>query len=240
MKILGIIPARYASTRFPAKPLVEINGKSMIQRVYEQAVKTNFNKIIIATDDIRIQAHSKTFGANVMMTSIHHLNGTERCAEVITNLTEEFDVVVNIQGDEPFIQPQILELLGNHFLQPNIQIATLIKKINDDNYLTNPNIIKVTKNNFNEALYFSRNQIPYLRNKIADFIFYKHIGIYAFTPKILLELVKLTPSSLELCESLEQLRWLENGYKINLIETELEADSIDTPEDLERLLKKYF
>lgn len=240
MKILGIIPARYASTRFPAKPLIQINGKSMIQRVYEQACKTTFNKIVIATDDDRIYNHALEFGAHVMMTNTTHLNGTERCAEVISKIGEKFDIVVNIQGDEPFVQPEMLQQLANTFSHQYIQIATLIKQIDHLDYLSNPSIIKVVKNKMNEAMYFSRSAIPFARNTIDATVYYKHIGIYAFRTEILLELVKLKSSILENTESLEQLRWLENGYKIFVEETTMEADSIDTPEDLDRVLKKYF
>lgn len=240
MKILGVIPARYASTRFPAKPLIDIKGKSMIQRVYEQAIQTNFSKIIIATDDQRIYEHAQTFQAAVMMTDTNHLNGTERCAEVVTKLDESFDIVINIQGDEPFVDPQMLMQVAEAFQNESTQITTLIKPIQDISYLQNPSIIKVVKNLQNEALYFSRSAIPYERNKIADFKYYKHIGIYAFRTACLQELVKLKSTALEQMESLEQLRWLENGYKIKLVETHLEADSIDTPEDLDRLLQKYF
>ena len=240
MKVIGIIPARYASTRFPAKPLVEIHGKTMIQRVYEQAIKTSFDKIIIATDDERIYKHAVGFDAEVLMTSINHNNGTERCAEVISLLNDEYDIVVNIQGDEPFVDPAMLDEVIKVFDKKETVIATLIKKIKDKNYLQNPNIIKVVKDINHQAIYFSRSAIPYTRNEIDGFDFFKHIGIYAFRTNCIKELVHLKPSKLEQIESLEQLRWLENGYKIQLVETTLEADSIDTPEDLERLLKKYF
>lgn len=240
MKILGIIPARYASTRFPAKPLIDIKGKSMILRVYEQARKANYDKVIIATDDERIYEHALSHNAEVVMTSTNHSNGTSRCAEVCANIEDSFDVVVNIQGDEPFVDPDMLISLPSAFEDTSTQIATLIKKINDVELLKNPNIIKVVKNLNNDAMYFSRSCIPYEREKVPEMSYYKHIGIYAFKISILQQLANLHPSILESSESLEQLRWLENGYKIKVVESTLEADSIDTPEDLERVLKKYF
>ena len=241
MKILGIIPARYASTRFPAKPLIDIAGKTMIQRVYEQAKQcTLFSKIIVATDDDKIYDHVLQIGGDVMMTSTTHQNGTERCAEVIENLSDQFDIIINIQGDEPFVDPALFTMLIQAFKDPQIQIATLIKPIIDKAYIDNPNIIKVVKSVTNKALYFSRAAIPFQRNEAAKIQFYKHIGLYAYRKEVLLEIVKLGAGVYEQIEMLEQLRWLENNYPIHLIETDLEADSIDVPADLDRLLKKYF
>ena len=241
MKILGIIPARYASTRFPAKPLIDIAGKTMIQRVYEQAKQCAlFSKIIVATDDDKIYDHVLQIGGDVMMTSTTHQNGTERCAEVIGNLSEQFDIIINIQGDEPFVDPALFTMLIQAFKDPQIQIATLIKPIIDKAYIDNPNIIKVVKSVTNKALYFSRTAIPFQRNEAAKIQFYKHIGLYAYRKEVLLEIVKLGAGVYEQIEMLEQLRWLENNYPIHLIETDLEADSIDVPADLDRLLKKYF
>jgi len=241
MKILGIIPARYASTRFPAKPLIDIAGKTMIQRVYEQAKQCAlFSKIIVATDDDKIYDHVLKIGGDVMMTSTTHQNGTERCAEVIGNLSEQFDIIINIQGDEPFVDPALFTMLIQAFKDPQIQIATLIKPIIDKAYIDNPNIIKVVKSVTNKALYFSRTAIPFQRNEAAKIQFYKHIGLYAYRKEVLLEIVKLGAGVYEQIEMLEQLRWLENNYPIHLIETDLEADSIDVPADLDRLLKKYF
>jgi 3-deoxy-manno-octulosonate cytidylyltransferase (CMP-KDO synthetase) len=241
MKILGIIPARYASTRFPAKPLIDIAGKTMIQRVYEQAKQCAlFSKIIVATDDDKIYDHVLQIGGDVMMTSTTHQNGTERCAEVIGNLSEQFDIIINIQGDEPFVDPALFTMLIQAFKDPQIQIATLIKPIIDRAYIDNPNIIKVVKSVTNKALYFSRTAIPFQRNEAAKIQFYKHIGLYAYRKEVLLEIVKLGAGVYEQIEMLEQLRWLENNYPIHLIETDLEADSIDIPADLDRLLKKYF
>jgi 3-deoxy-manno-octulosonate cytidylyltransferase (CMP-KDO synthetase) len=241
MKILGIIPARYASTRFPAKPLIDIAGKTMIQRVYEQAKQCAlFSMIIVATDDDKIYDHVLQIGGDVMMTSTTHQNGTERCAEVIGNLSEQFDIIINIQGDEPFVDPALFTMLIQAFKDPQIQIATLIKPIIDKAYIDNPNIIKVVKSVTNKALYFSRAAIPFQRNEAAEIQFYKHIGLYAYRKEVLLEIVKLGAGVYEQIEMLEQLRWLENNYPIHLIETDLEADSIDIPADLDRLLKKYF
>lgn len=240
MKILGIIPSRFASTRFPGKPLVEIEGKSMIQRVYEQAKKaTCLSDVIVATDDERIFNHVSSFGGKVIMTSPSHESGTDRCAEVISKLTEKFDVVINIQGDEPFINPKQIDQLCACFNDPQTQIATLIKKINADE-LFNINKPKVIKSIDDFAIYFSRNPIPFFRgvekeNWLKEHTYYKHIGIYGYTSKTLQKITQLPLSLLEKAEGLEQLRWLENGYKIKVAETNLEANSVDTPDDLKNL-----
>ncbi len=236
-KIIGIIPARYASTRFPGKPLVDIAGKSMIQRVYEQAAKAEkLNQVIVATDDQRILEKVRSFGGNVMMTAEHHQTGTDRCAEVMEAL-EEVDVVINIQGDEPFIEPEQIDQLAKLFTDANTQIATLIKRIHTDEDLHSNTVIKVVKDNSNNALYFSRAAIPFARGKaFEDVVYYKHIGIYAYRAQVLRNLSQLAQTVLEKTESLEQLRWLENGYTIRLAETQHESNSVDTPEDLERLL----
>lgn len=234
MKILAIIPARYASTRFPGKPLVEINGKSMISLVYEQAKQVNaFSKIIIATDDERIFQHVKDFGGDAMITSADHQSGTDRCGEVIIELNEEFDIVINIQGDEPFIQPAQLELLLTAFNDPTTEIATLAKQISTPEEIENPNLVKVVFSLDHNALYFSRSAIPYPRNRYENY--FKHIGIYAYRSEILKQIIRLSPTPLEIAESLEQLRWLENGYKIRIVETEIETTAIDTREDLDKL-----
>ncbi len=235
MKIAGIIPARYASTRFPRKPLVNIGGKTMIHRVYEQASKaTGLSEVIVATDDERIYNEVKRFGGKVVMTSSNHQNGTERCAEVALQL--DADVIINIQGDEPFIQPEQINLLASVFTNGTQipDIATLIKEHALDEELRNPARVKVVTNKYLDALYFSRSIIPFLRGttKADTTTYYKHIGIYAFRKAVLAELVKLPPSALELAESLEQLRWLENGYRIKCAVTTLESVSVDTPEDL--------
>ncbi len=243
MKIIGIIPARYDSTRFPAKPLVDISGKSMIQRVYEQAKKSkSLADVIIATDDVRIEEHVKTFGGNVIMTKKSHQSGTDRCFETIQKYTGSADVIINIQGDEPFIHPEQIDLLASCFNSDTIQIATLVKQINNYEELFNINIPKVILNKVGEAIYFSRQTLPYVREqKQTDWLqsqtFYKHIGIYGYTAKVLSEITILKQSSLELAEGLEQLRWIENGYKIKVEITDFESIAIDVPEDLKKLTK---
>jgi 3-deoxy-manno-octulosonate cytidylyltransferase (CMP-KDO synthetase) len=241
MQIIGIIPARFSSTRFPGKPLVQINGKSMIRRVYEQAAKsTALSAVFVATDDQRIFDYVTEFGGKVMMTAGTHRTGTERCNEVVRKLESEnifFDVAINIQGDEPYIQPAQIDLLAGCFSDPEVEIATLIKKINVAAEISSPNTIKVVVSKNQQALYFSRAQIPYVRDKKNDQgtpseLFYKHIGIYAYRTVTLQAITSLNPSPLELAESLEQLRWLENGYKIFTRETQHESFSVDAPEDL--------
>lgn len=242
MKILGIIPARYASTRFPGKALVDINGKPMIQRVYEQALKSNtLSKVIVATDHDEIKKAVSSFG-HVCMTNPSHQSGTDRCAEVLSYEKETFDFVINIQGDEPFIKPEQIDLLAG-ILSRNTELATLIKEIKENETLFNPNTPKVVVNNNSEALYFSRSTIPYFRTEekekwISSHKFYKHIGIYAYRTDILQKITQLPIGLLEQAESLEQLRWLENGYKIKTAITDQDSYGIDTPEDLERLLKR--
>ena len=206
----------------------------MIRRVYEQAIKaSSLSDVIVATDDQRIYDEVISFGGRVVMTASHHLNGTERCAEVAATI--EADGVINIQGDEPFIHPEQIDTLASLFQVPGFQIGTLIKVCDDHNLLEKPSIIKVTVNKYLQALYFSRSVIPYLRNTDARTTYYKHIGIYGYKTDILKQLVKLPPSPLELAESLEQLRWLENGYNIRTAITTHESISIDVPEDLQRL-----
>lgn len=241
MKILGIIPSRFGSTRFPGKSLVDIAGKSMVRRVYEQASKAiSLSKIIVATDHEDIVKEVKSFDGNVCMTSSDHQSGTDRCNEVLSSEVEGFDYVINIQGDEPFIEPAQIDDLAS-CLDHKTQLATLIKKVNHQADLFNPNVVKVVINFEHEALYFSRHPIPYLRGKsedlwLTDFSFFKHIGIYAYRKDVLSAITKLPLSSLEKAESLEQLRWLENGYRIKVKETKVENYGIDTPEDLERVL----
>lgn len=241
MKIVGIIPARFASTRFPGKPLVDIGGKSMIQRVYEQAKKSNsLADVIVATDDIRIHDHVIAFGGKVIMTSESHQSGTDRCFEAVNKYTDSADVVINIQGDEPFIRPEQIDLAASCFVSDKVQIATLVKKINKNEELFNVNTPKVLLNKYDEAIYFSRQTIPYVREKEPsqwlDYqTFYKHIGIYAYTTKILAEITTLKQSPLELAEGLEQLRWIQNGYKINTKITDFESIAVDVPDDLKKL-----
>lgn len=240
LAVLAIIPARYASTRFPGKPLVEISGKSMIQRTYEQVCKVgDWADVIIATDDIRVEEAAKAFGARVMMTSSAHLTGTDRCAEVLASCGLPVDYVVNIQGDEPFIDPKQIQSLRSGF-SSRPELVTLIKKITDLGTLFNPNSPKVIINSNKQAIYFSRQTLPYLRSVPQDQwldkgTFYKHIGLYAYRADVLPTLSTLKPSPLELAESLEQLRWIENGYQIQTVETQIETIGIDTPEDLERI-----
>lgn len=241
MKFIGIIPARYASTRFPAKPLAVLGGKPVIQRVYEQ-VSGIFDEAYVATDDERIEVAVKAFGGKVVMTSPNHKSGTDRCYEAFTKVGGGYDVVVNIQGDEPFIQPSQLEAVKACFEDPTTQIATLVKPFTtDDGFvaLENVNSPKVVVNANMNALYFSRSIIPYQRNAdkkdwLAGHTYYKHIGLYAYRAEVLKEITSLPQSSLELAESLEQLRWLENGYTIKVGVTQVETIGIDTPEDLER------
>lgn len=244
MKCIGIIPARFASTRFPGKPLVDIKGKPMIQHVFEQA-STVLDYVCVATDDTRIEAAVKAFGGNVVMTSDKHQSGTDRLAEALSILEGNgihCDIVVNIQGDEPFIQGAQIIQLTKCFDVKGTDIATLIKKIENPSDLFDPNKPKVAISNTNKALLFSRSTIPYIRGKeqknwFGAHVFYKHIGIYAYKTNVLKEITKIPQSKLELAESLEQLRWLENGYSIQTDITEYEAMSVDTPEDLQKLLK---
>jgi len=244
MKIIGIIPARYASSRFPGKPLIDIMGKSMIQRVYDQVKGcASLSEVIVATDDHRIEEHVRSFAGNVMRTSADHQSGTDRCAEIAAKIAG-FEVAINIQGDEPFINPLQIELLAACFDNPQTQIATLVKKIEQAEELENSNSPKVILNAQGEALYFSRQTIPYLRgidqkDWLASHDFYKHIGIYGYRIETLAALTQLPVSTLEKAESLEQLRWLENGYRIQTALTTHETLAVDTPADLEFILQKY-
>ena len=244
--ITGIIPARYASKRFPGKPLVDIHGKSMLQRVYEQCQKSNLDRIVVATDDERIVAHVQDFEGEVILTASTHKSGTDRIAEAADKLNlQNNGIVVNIQGDEPFIHPKDINLLAACFENKTTQIATLVKKINAIETLENPNNPKVVLNINKEALYFSRAPIPHLKDlKKQDWLnhhtFFKHIGIYGFRTAILKEISQLPSSLLEQKEGLEQLRWLENGYRIQTAETNSESIAVDCPEDLIRIDKKFF
>ncbi|WP_299820267.1 3-deoxy-manno-octulosonate cytidylyltransferase [uncultured Pontibacter sp.] len=240
MEVLGIIPARYASTRFPGKPLTDINGKSMIQRVYEQAKSANLTAVLVATDDQRIFDHVQDFGGKAVMTAEHHQSGTDRCFEAYQQYNQPFDYIINIQGDEPFIKPEQINLVAGCFQSTHTQLATLIKEINTPEELFNVNSPKVVINKAGEALYFSRQPIPYCRNVPNDIwhkqhTYYKHIGIYGYRTDILEQITQLPPSGLELAESLEQLRWLEHGFKIATAITAFETIGIDTPEDLEKV-----
>ena len=241
MKFLGVIPARYESTRFPGKPLVPIKGKPMIQWVYEKAIST-VDYLCVATDDTRIFETVAKFGGKAIMTSSSHRSGTDRCAEAAGKMadTSDFDVVINIQGDEPFIRPEQISLLKSCF-ETDVEIATLIRKIGSTGELFNPNQPKVVVDNKNNALYFSRSPIPYFRNEKEEnwlkHTYWAHIGIYAFKKEVLQAVTRLDPGKLELVESLEQLRWLENGYKIRTAVTASHSVGIDTPEDLEKALQ---
>jgi 3-deoxy-manno-octulosonate cytidylyltransferase (CMP-KDO synthetase) len=241
--IIGIIPARYASTRFPGKPLVDIAGKSMIQRVYEQARKcAALTDVIVATDDPRIAEAVKAFGGTFCMTAPSHPSGTDRCAEVVHMMKLQADAVINIQGDEPFIDPKQIELVCKCFDDHRTELATLIKKISSTEILFSPNSPKVIIDSDQFAIYFSRHPIPFVRGVeqtawLQQQTFYQHIGIYGYRLDILERITKLAPSSLEKAESLEQLRWLEHGLKIKTAITTGDTVAIDTPEDLERVLK---
>ena len=241
MNIYGVIPARYASTRFPGKPLIQIAGKSMIQRVYEQSKKcSSLRDVIIATDDQRIYDHSISIGAKVVMTSEDHTSGTDRCAEVLNSI-KDCDVIINIQGDEPLIDPKQIELLCSCFDDNKTDIATLVKKIDSLEVLFNYNTPKVILDHNSFALYFSRECIPHIRNIdrenwLNKHTFYQHIGIYGYKADVLKEITQLNTSSLERAESLEQLRWIENGYKIKTACTEIDSIAIDSPEDLDKVL----
>ena len=243
MKFLGIIPARYASTRFPGKPLVDIFGKMMIQRVYEQVVDV-LDDVCVATDDERIFDAVEAFGGKAVMTSQNHQNGTSRCCEAFTKTGAGYDVVVNIQGDEPFIKPSQIKLLQSCFDDPKTQIATLVKPYDSSvsyDVLANSNTPKVVLNTNMQVLYFSRSIIPFVRGKdytewTSAHTYYKHIGLYAYKADVLKEITALPQSGLEKAESLEQLRWLENGYVIKVGITDEETMGIDTPEDLNRAL----
>jgi 3-deoxy-manno-octulosonate cytidylyltransferase (CMP-KDO synthetase) len=244
MEFIAIIPARYASTRFPGKPLADMNGKPMIQRVYEQ-VKKCVDKVYVATDDERIFNAVTSFGGNAVMTSENHKSGTDRCAEAYSKIGNGEDVVINIQGDEPFILPEQITSIMECFSDDSIQIATLVKPFSESDgidALLNPNSPKVVLGVENQALYFSRSIVPYVRgcdNKewLKENTFYKHIGMYAYRAETLAEITKLPQSSLEKAESLEQLRWLQNGYKIKVGITTQETIGIDTPDDMQKALK---
>lgn len=245
MKYIGIIPARYGSSRFPGKPLADMGGKPMIQRVYEQ-VRLSIDEVWVATDDERIAKVVNDFGGNVIITSTKHKSGTDRCNEAYSLINKPFDVVINIQGDEPFIDPKQIETLKQCFDSKEIQLATLVKEFKkDDGFeaLFNPNSPKVIINNKNEAIYFSRSIIPYIRDVhhtqwLDKHTFYKHIGMYGYRTDVLGEITKLNQSPLEIAESLEQLRWIENGYKIKVGFTDIETFGIDTPQDMEKAIQR--
>lgn len=243
MKILGIIPARYASTRLPGKPLTDILGKTMIQRVYEQACKSKkLSNVLVATDDERIESHVKSFGGNVVMTSTHHPSGTDRCYEALQLAESSYDYVINIQGDEPMIDPQQIDSLAKS-LDGKTELATLVKTAINHDDIASHNAVKVVLNVHKEALYFSRMMLPFVKgveekNWTTEHPYFLHVGMYAYRTDILEAITKLSVSSLEKAESLEQLRWLENGYKIKCVLTDKEGQCVDTVEDLEKVIRR--
>ena len=238
MKFIAIIPARYASTRFPGKPLAMLGGKTVIQRVYEQ-VSTVLEEVYVATDDKRIFSCVESFGGKAVMTRSDHKSGTDRIQEAVEKIGTQADVIINVQGDEPFIQPSQVETLMHLFDDPTTQIGTLGKRFDSLEAIQNPNSPKIVTDIRGFALYFSRSVIPYIRgveteNWFGQYPFLKHLGIYAYQREVLAEVTQLPQSSLEKAESLEQLRWLENGYRIRVGLTDVETVGIDTPEDLQR------
>ena len=236
MKILGVIPARYASTRFEGKPLKDINGNTMIEWVYKRAENADIDKLVVATDDERIFNTVKKFGGNAVMTSKEHENGTSRIIEVInTPEYNDFDFIINIQGDEPLIDIKSINLLADNYRKEKSGIVK--KEFNKNENIENPNIVKVITDFNDNAIYFSRSAIPYERNSMKNFKYYKHIGIYGYTSKFLNELKSLKEGILEKIESLEQLRFIENGYKIKVLETVSEVIGVDTEEDLKEVIK---
>lgn len=241
--IVGIIPARYASTRYPGKPLIDIQGKSMIQRVYEQASKSrSLDRVAVATDDERIYAHVQSFGGEAIMTAENHPCGTDRCMEVVAKLEGDYDYVINIQGDEPFIDPGQIDTLTKVLEDGTTELATLIIPVTDSELLFDKGEVKVVLNTSMEALYFSRMVIPYIKGvEEKDWHlhhnYYRHVGMYAYRKDVLTAITKLSVSSLEQAESLEQLRWMEHGFKIKCAITDFESHCIDTPEDVEKVLR---
>ena len=239
MKFLCIIPARYASSRFPGKPLALLGGKPVIQRVYEQ-VKSVLENVYVATDDERIYQAVEAFGGKAVMTAADHRSGTDRIQEAATKIEGEYDVIINVQGDEPFVHPSQIHEICRCFDAPDTQIATLGKPFGKNMWaIENPNSPKLVVDNAGYAMYFSRSVIPFLRGKewiewAENYPFLKHIGLYAYRKEVLKAITQLPQSSLELAESLEQLRWLQSGYKIKVGITNAETVGIDTPEDLER------
>lgn len=240
--IFGVIPARYASSRFPGKPLADIGGMSMIERVYRQAKKAkSLSDVIVATDDPAIEEVVRDFSGNVCLTSPTHPSGTDRCAEVVVKMGLHADAIINIQGDEPFIDPGQIDILSSCFKDDRTELATLIKRIDSPEVLFNPNSPKVIVDHDGFAIYFSRHPIPYIRGFEEDkwlnrHTFFQHIGIYGYTREALKKITQLPPSSLEKAESLEQLRWLEHGFRIKTAITGFESIAIDTPDDLERVV----
>ena len=242
MKVVGIIPARYASTRFPGKPLALIKGKPMIQRVYEQALKAKLDAVVVATDDARIADAVMDFGGQYVMTSPNHRSGTDRCREALDLLENQYDAVINIQGDEPFINPHHIDLLVDMISRDDTQLASLVKRIDDEEELFDSNKVKVVMDKTGNALYFSRNPIPYMRNVahekwLQKGCFFQHLGIYAYKAETLRQIATMQPTALELAESLEQLRWLENGLAIRMAVVDAGSLAIDSPADLAKAIE---
>ena len=242
MKTIGIIPARYGSSRFPGKPLAMIKGKTMIQRVCEQTWKSKLDDVVVATDDIRIADEVLKFGGKYVMTDPRHQSGTDRCCEALEILEEHYDAVINIQGDEPFIDPQHINLLVDMISRDDTQLASLVKRIDDEEELFGSNKVKVVMDKSGNALYFSRNPIPYMRNVAREKwlqkgCFYQHLGIYAYKAATLRQIATMQPTALELAESLEQLRWLENGLSIRMAIVEAGSLAIDSPADLAKAIE---
>ena len=242
MKIVGIIPARYGSSRFPGKPLAMIKGKTMIQRVCEQSWKSKLDDVVVATDDIRIADEVLKFGGKYVMTDPRHQSGTDRCCEALEILEEQYDAVINIQGDEPFIDPQHINLLVDMISRVDTQLASLVKRIDDEEELFGSNKVKVVMDKSGNALYFSRNPIPYMRNVahekwLQKGCFFQHLGIYAYKAETLRQIATMQPTALELAESLEQLRWLENGLAIRMAVVEADSLAIDSPADLAKAIE---
>jgi 3-deoxy-manno-octulosonate cytidylyltransferase (CMP-KDO synthetase) len=241
--IAGIIPARYASTRFPGKPLLDIKGKTMIQRVYEQAKKSKaLHKVVVATDDQRIFDHVISFGGEAVMTGTNHPSGTDRCWDAFKQLKEAYQYVINIQGDEPFIDPSQIDTLASLLQDGTTELATLMIPVNNAEYLSDTGEVKIVLNDKMEALYFSRAAIPFLKgidpkDWYKHHNYFRHVGMYAYRSDVLKKITQLPVSVLERAESLEQLRWLENGYKIKCAVTHHESHCIDIPEDVDRVLK---
>lgn len=238
MKFIGIIPARYASTRFPGKPLAVLGGKTVIQRVYEQVADV-LGEAYVATDDERILQAVERFGGRAVMTRADHQSGTDRIEEAVEKIGTDADVIINVQGDEPFIRRSQIETLMRLFDDPLTQIGTLGKPFDTMEAVMNPNSPKIVTDVRGYALYFSRSAIPFVRGTeqaqwLTQYPFLKHLGIYAYRREVLAEVTRLSQSSLELAEKLEQLRWLQNGYKIKVGLTDVETVGIDTPEDLQR------
>ena len=237
MKVLGIIPARYDSSRFPGKPLIDLKGKTMIHRVYEAASRSQLiDKLIVATDDQRIIAEVESFGGNAMLTKNTHQSGTDRCAEVLSQFPA-YELVINIQGDEPLVSAEQLDQLLGAFLDKTVQIATLVHPDVTPSDLLNVNRIKVLADHQQNAIYFSRSAVPNMHYaKAHHFPWLRHIGLYAYRSAVLKRIASLAPCALEQAESLEQLRWLYYGYKIRLVQTHIETPNIDVPEDVEKVL----